>query len=293
MVVNVQSTITAAGSTALDVLERSPGIIVDRQNNAIIMGGKEGVVIMINGKINRMPADAVVQLLSGMSANNIEKIELITTPPSNFDAEGNAGYINIVFKTNPDFGTNGSYTLTMGYGRGETPAGSINFNHRKGKVSLFGDYSYARTHLIQNWEFYRQVSYQSKVTDHFLDTDRDAVRQNHNARLGMDYQLNKKTTLGGLMAAYTTNWAMNAVNDSRYIVNRVPDTTVRIINDEINNWQHFMSNINMQHSLRVNEKITFDLDYLYYRNNNPVDYSNSYYNGAGSFVYDDKTRAAK
>ena len=60
----------------------------------------DGVVVMLNGKINRMPISAVIQMLSGMSASNIEKIELITTPPSNLDAEGNAGYINIVLKTN-------------------------------------------------------------------------------------------------------------------------------------------------------------------------------------------------
>ncbi|MGZ5134858.1 MAG: carboxypeptidase regulatory-like domain-containing protein, partial [Flavitalea sp.] len=163
LVVNVQSSITSTGSSALDVLEKSPGIIVDRQNNGIIMGGKDGVVIMINGKINNMPASAVVQMLSGMSANNIEKIELITTPPASFDAEGNAGFINIVFKTNPDFGTNGSYTLTIGYARKENAATSINVNHRKGKFNLFGDYSFSRTHLIQDFEFHREVNFQNKI----------------------------------------------------------------------------------------------------------------------------------
>ena len=81
MVINVASSITSAGSTALDVLERSPGVTVDRQNNAIAINGKNGVVVMINGKISRMPMSAVVQLLAGMSSDNIEKMEIITTPP--------------------------------------------------------------------------------------------------------------------------------------------------------------------------------------------------------------------
>ncbi|WP_431215257.1 carboxypeptidase regulatory-like domain-containing protein [Puia sp. P3] len=91
MIVNVEGNITAAGSTILDVLERSPGVVVDRQNNSISMAGKSGVVVMINGKINRMPIDAVLQMLAGMSAGNIEKLELITTPPANLDAEGMRG----------------------------------------------------------------------------------------------------------------------------------------------------------------------------------------------------------
>src|SRR5205085_3734263 len=64
LVINVENSITSAGSTALEVLERSPGVIVDHQNNLISMNGKDGVVLMINGKINRMPLSAVVQLLS-------------------------------------------------------------------------------------------------------------------------------------------------------------------------------------------------------------------------------------
>ena len=108
MVINVANSITSAGGTALEVLERSPGIIVDRQNNSISMNGKNGIVIMMNGRISHMPLASVVQMLEGMNSSNIERIELITTPPSNFDAEGNAGYINIVLKTNTMYGTNGS-----------------------------------------------------------------------------------------------------------------------------------------------------------------------------------------
>ena len=143
MVINVANSITSAGSTALEVLERSPGIIVDRQNNTVSMNGKNGIVIMINGKISHMPITAIVQMLSGMNSDNIEKIELITTPPANLDAEGNAGYINIVLKSNNNYGTNGSYSITGGYTNGLTDNFSLNFNHRKGKVNLYGDYTFS------------------------------------------------------------------------------------------------------------------------------------------------------
>ncbi len=141
LVVNVQSIVTAAGSSALDVLERSPGITVNRQSNALTMAGKSGVVVMINGKINRLPTDAVMELLTGTNAANVEKIELITNPSARYDAEGDAGVINIILKKNTALGTNGTYTLSAGYGFYEKLNGSVNLNHRTGKLNLFGDLS--------------------------------------------------------------------------------------------------------------------------------------------------------
>ena len=105
LVVNVQSSITSSGNTVIDVLQKSPGIVVNRQNNTITMNGKSGVKIMINGKIIELPLDVVVQMLDGMSSSNVEKIELITAPPAKYDAEGNAGIIHIVMKGTADFGT--------------------------------------------------------------------------------------------------------------------------------------------------------------------------------------------
>ena len=183
MVINVKNSITSAGSTALDVLERSPGIIVNRQANSIAMSGKEGVMVMINGKINYMPASALIQMLAGMNAGNINRIELITTPPANLDAQGNAGFINIILNNNPDFGLNGSISATLGYGRGEQPSASFNFNYRKDKINLFGDYSIAidkREPLFTN---YRRIEKQGDVFEYYTGTDRFPTRLNHNARL--------------------------------------------------------------------------------------------------------------
>lgn len=119
LVVNVSNSITASGGTALEVLHRSPGVIVNKQWNTIALNGNEGIVLMINGKISRIPANAVVNMLEGMTAENIEKIELIHTPPANFEAEGNAGIIHIVLKESADRGFNGTVSLFGGYGLGE------------------------------------------------------------------------------------------------------------------------------------------------------------------------------
>ncbi|MBC7947743.1 MAG: outer membrane beta-barrel protein [Chitinophagaceae bacterium] len=293
MVVNVRNSITAAGSTVLDVLERSPGIVVNRQNNSIAMNGKDGVSVMINGKLTRMPMSALVQMLSGMNASNIDKIELITTPPANFDAEGNAGFINIVMITNPNQGLNGSYTLSFGYGRGEIPGAGINFNYRKNRFNLYGDYSFSRLHTQQIFSNYRRVRYMGNVTENYVESDRNTFQRNHNLNLGADYELTKKTVVGVLVATYNNRWSMDAENLYSKRVNSMPDTSTTILNDEVNHWKHYMADVNLQHKFKDGENISFDVNYLWYNDNNPTDYTNHYYNGQGTFLSTDLTKSRK
>lgn len=143
MVINIENSIASSGGTALEVLERSPGINVNRQSNSISIAGKEGVMVMVNDKISYIPASSLVQMLQGMSADNISSIELITSPPANFDAEGIAGYINIILKKRTDLGLNGSYSFSRGYGRGVTNNDNLNFNYRKNNINIFGSYGFS------------------------------------------------------------------------------------------------------------------------------------------------------
>lgn len=293
MVINVASSVTGVGSTALDVLERSPGIIVNRQNNSITMNGKDGIVLMINGRISRMPLNAVVQMLAGMSSSNIEKIELITTPPANFEAEGNAGYINIVLKVNTQFGTNGTYAATLGYGKGAVSSTSINFNHRSGRINLFGDYSINRDAQKQEFRFYRKVLQGNTPLESFINSDRDPVTLFNNARLGLDYQLDKKTVVGVLVSGIYRHWTMDAFNNSRIFLDRQLDTLVHINNDELNDLKNISANLNLLRTIKEGEKVSVDLDYIYYTNNNPTDYLNAYYDGMGTSLYTQQTRSGK
>jgi len=224
MIVNVKNSITSAGSTALEILERAPGVVVNRQNNDISLKGKEGVVIMINGKISRMPVDAIVQMLSGMSAGNIERIELITTPPANYDAEGNAGFINIILIENTDYGTNGSFSLTAGYGKGETSLASFNFNHRKGKINLYADYSFSRFHQWVNGQLSRSINFGGKITDTYFESPRVPLQINQNARIGLNYQATAKTAIGGLITIYDNNLRFHADEIEDIYINHKIDT---------------------------------------------------------------------
>ena len=293
MVINVKNSITDAGGTALDVLEKSPGVTVNRQNNSIAINGKNGVVVMINGKISYMPMEALVQLLAGMSAGNIEKIELITTPPAKYDAEGNAGYINIVLINNPDKGLNGSYFLTPGYGKKEMGSAGINFNYRTAKINMYGNYDFNYTHLLQDGHGFTQLTKAGNITAITSFSDRDAVRQVHNIRAGIDYQVDSSTIIGALISGYDSRWKMTAINGASVQLNNVLDTTINTIDYEINHWQNFMANLNFQHTFKPGKILYFDANYIYYKDNNPNTYSNTYYNRTNQFLYDEHLTSGK
>lgn len=293
MVVNVKNSITSAGGTALEVLEKSPGVIVNHQSNSIAMSGKEGVKIMINGKLSQMPMDAVVQMLSGMNASNIDRIELITTPPANFDAEGNAGFINIILISNPNKGMNGSYSLTAGYGHGYTPAGAVNFNYRNKKINLFGDYSFTWNNQIQDWYFAHRSASPGLLLENNSVTKRRPEDEQQNARIGIDVQVSPKTIVGFLIGGYRTKWIMKADNTLSIFKNGIADTGVSIVNHELNEWKHYMGNVNFSHTFNVGGVLSADFDYLYYKDNNPNDYKNIYSNGSGIFLREQLTRSTK
>lgn len=141
-IVNVENSIVSSGSTALEVLEKAPGVTIDRQNEQIQLKGKQGVIVMIDGKQTYLSGQEVTNLLKNTPSDNIEKIEIITNPSSKYDAAGNSGIINIRMKKNKNFGTNGSIIVGVGYGRYEKSNPSLRLNHREGKINIFGNYSF-------------------------------------------------------------------------------------------------------------------------------------------------------
>lgn len=294
MVINVGSSILSSGSTALEVLERSPGISVNRQSNSISLVGKDGVRVMINGKISYMPQASIVQLLEGMSSDNIESIELITTPPANMDAEGNAGYINLVLKKQSDVGLNGSYSFSGGVGNGSTTQDNINFNFRKNKLNLYGNYSFLRRKQGQQFELGRTLlDENNNLIDLYTISYRDPIQRNHNMRLGLDYEITEKTIVGVIIDAYDQKWTMDAINESVETENGNPKSYVELINDERNQWQHFGSNLNLKHNFKEAEYLSVDFDYLYFYNENPTNYQNSFYDENGDLIKEELTKSDK
>ena len=162
IVVNVENSIVSAGSSAMDVLERSPGVNVD-QNDNITLRGKSGVIVMVDGKPTAMTGADLANYLKGLPSSALERIDIITNPSAKYDAAGNSGIIDIRMKKDQRFGVNG--TATAGYGQGiypKTNAGAT-INYRNKKVNIFGNYNYGYryglNHLFLDRNFYDNSIY--------------------------------------------------------------------------------------------------------------------------------------
>lgn len=142
-VVNVENTSINAGSSAIEILKRSPGITVD-QNGKVSLKGKQDVLILIDNKPTYLSSSDLANMLKNMQADELSKIEIMTNPPARYDAAGNAGVINIRLRKKQNLGFNGS--LNGSYGQGIYPDFStgIALNYRKEKFNVYGSYNYGQ-----------------------------------------------------------------------------------------------------------------------------------------------------
>jgi hypothetical protein len=261
MVVNVENSIVAAGGTAMEVLEKSPGITVDKDDN-ISLKGKNGVIIMIDGKPTNMSSQDIAQLLKNMPSNNIEQIELIANPSAKYDAAGNAGIINIKLKKNRNYGTNGSINLGLAQGRTPKYNGGLNLNHRDGKVNLFGSYNYNHRENDQRLGLYRTGTSngQFNVFDQYnlMKNESDY----HAAKVGADFFVAKNHTIGVMADVAWRTWGGPA-NSTTYIGNgKTVDSTLRTRTENSSNWDRQAYNLNYKGVLDSSGKeINIDLDY--------------------------------
>ncbi len=272
MVINVQASITAAGNNVLEVLQRSPGVMVNRQSNSILLNGKSGVTIMINNRIQRLPMEAVFQMMDGMSAANIEKIELITNPPAKYDAEGMGGIIHLIMAQSEDVGTNGNFGLIGGMNAKETFGSNFNINQRKNKFSFFVNYSILYDKNIQVTESRLRINNPDFISSFNSIMNRPYTLTTQNFRTGLEYDLSSKTKIGTLVTVFNRRWDMDAssVFNNKITADSSSYGTIKI--NVLNIWKHFTSNIHIIHALNKKSSLRMDLDYNRSNNNNPSSY---------------------
>lgn len=286
-IINVEASVTNVGATALEVLEKSPGISVDKDGN-ISLKGKNGVMVLVDGKPTYLGAVDLANMLRNMTANQLDQIEIMTNPPAKYDASGNAGVINIKTKKIKAKGLNGS--LTAGYGQGVYARNneSVNLNYKDGKWNLFGNYSYNHNESFQQLDLDRKFINTSKqVVSIFGQTSNTfSESNNHNAKLGADFSASKNTTYGFVVTGFD-----NASN-------RLGESTTRIMNGsvvlqsvtlaktpEAQRFKNLSSNFNFRHQFDTTGKeLTVDLDYAGYDGKTNGRLTNSYFNGSGNPV---------
>lgn len=282
MVVNVENSINSSGSTALEVLQTAPGVSLD-QNDNIAMQGKQGVLVMIDGKQTYMSNADVANMLRNMPASQIETIELITNPSSKYDAAGNSGIINIKTKKSSTVGTNGTFSAGAGYGDNYRANSGISLNHRNKGINLFGTYNFASMDRGQYMIIDREVSNSNVKT--FFGQEGGFLRKNdnNNFKAGIDFFLNKNNTIGVLVNGFH-NAGNELYNNTTLIGSSFskPDSSVIAINDGNSRYRSMAYNLNYKSVLDTSGKeLSVDLDYSRYNGNERTLYDNHFVNFNG------------
>ena len=289
LVVNVENSIISAGSTAMDVLERSPGVTID-QNDVIAMRGRQGVIIMIDGKPSPLTGAELANYLRGLPSNAIERIDLITNPSARYDAAGNSGIIDIRMKKDQRLGTNG--TLTAGYGQGvyaKANAGAT-ANYRDKKINLFGNYNYSyrinMNHLFLDRNFYTNSVYNGgDLKDNFARTPAGF----HTVRVGADYFPDKKNIIGFVVTRNSGSFN-TTINNNSVVIDAAHQqaSTFQTRANNTNDNGNTVANINYKHSFNTTGKeLTVDADYGEYSSSALTSNATKYYNLNGGLLQPD------
>ena len=282
ILVNVDASPANAGSSVMDVLEKSPGVSVDKDGN-ISLKGKQGVNIMIDGRPTYMSGAQLAVYLKSLPSTAIDQLEIMSNPSAKYDASGNSGIINIKTKKNKAKGFNGSTTLTYTQGEYAKPGGSLNLNYRENKFNFFfnGGYTY--------WQGFQDLNINRNYLDAGTKQINSIFTQNThmkflspelNLKFGADYFLDSKTTLGIVFSGYETD----ETNQSQsYITlknaNDVTDSLVQSFGHIHGIWTNGTVNMNFRRQFDSSgRELTADADYIYYKSTSDQLFENYTYN---------------
>jgi len=281
-VLNVENNATAAGNSVLELLEKAPGVTIDRQTDQIKLNNKAGITVMVDGKTNYLSGADITTVLSNMTSDQVASIELITNPSSKYDAAGNAGIINIKLKRNKNFGTNGSAVLNTGLGSVKNGpsnlyrhSANLNLNHRTEQWNIFGNTSYNTRSGYNQTLLNRTANTPAMLTTFDQSFNRKQKSPGYSAKIGTDYYASKKTVLGLMVDFFSAENEVVGLSNSNVNEYQANNHTLSYIRQNSGNnseMKNFTANFNVKHDLaKEDANITFDVDYASYnldRNDN-------------------------
>ncbi|MCR9227998.1 MAG: TonB-dependent receptor [Flavobacteriaceae bacterium] len=286
-VINVQSSILTKGSNALQLLERLPGVILDHRDNQFSLNGQSGVTVLINGRRMTMPMEDVMSLLEGTLADNIEKVELLTSPSAQYDADGGAGIINIVFKKGLEQGSQWNFSGSLGYGHWEKASSSLNYSYGKETLRLNVGYSWFHDHGKNGFEgsgssFQPILGAPSQtVFSTYFDNNNDT----QNINFGLGCQLSPKVEIGGeFIWSLTNNLSISDVNNQRYIEGQ-DFFRSHLVTRGTSDKSNVISSLYMKTDLAERSDFTVDISYLDFKNTNPATTVSQYFNEGDEMIH--------
>ena len=280
--------ISAGAQNALDVLKRTPGLSVSDQGISIIGRGK--AIVLINDKRVRLSGEALTGLLRSYNQADIAEVQVLTTPPAKYEAEGNAGVLNIVMKKaqNDYFGGNISADAFLFKGR-VSPSLSTGLNYKQGRISASLNLDGFLPNTIGTFDTYRtapSTQLYSASTSLF-----DYQTRSLNIRGGLDYTINPELTVG-FTATYTPNSTqIDRTNETRNysirpdgshdLLLRLPGTA-----SEIEHEAYTALNLHLEKTFAKapGRKISWDADYVGSRTSSDDRFASTGYLADGSPV---------
>ncbi len=277
-ILNVEGTINAAGSDVMELLRKSPGVLVDRDDN-LSLSGKNGVQVYIDGRPTPLAGKDLADYLKSLQSSQVEAIEIITNPSARYEAAGNAGIINIRLKKNKSYGTNGSVNAGWAVGTFPKYNGGIALNNRNKFSNVFGNYSINQNKSISEMRFYRTLG------DSIFDQNNAMFNKslNHNFKAGADFFLSKKSTLGFIANGSVSDNNMET-NSTTPIYYSPTNTKVKVLEaDNTSSMERNNTNFNLNYRMAdtAGRVLNIDADYGRYRINTNQMQPNIYFDASG------------
>lgn len=274
IVYNVAKSIDAQGVSAFEALRKAPGVYIDN-DRTIMLNGKAGTMIMIDGRQTYLSGAELIDLLKSMPSSSIKSFEMINSPSAKYDASGAAGMINIKTTKSQIKGFNGTLTSGLTYGATLKHVQDISFNYRKNKSNVFGSYNHFLGYRTYTYDSYR-IQEGKMFDSHTDDTDK---RMNMGSRLGFDYDINKKNTIGVLLNA--SSIFGGGLTQTKTNIGQGTTTVIDQVLDAENDYYYqktmrYTANVNYKYEDSIGRIINFDLDYGTFDKGNANRQSNVY-----------------
>lgn len=266
-VLNVQSNLVASSGTVFELLQAAPGIAITNEET-INMSGKSGVNVLIDGRPTQLSSKDLANWLKSMPASQVDKVELISNPSAKYDAQGNAGIINIKLKKNSQKGFNGSATGTYIQAVHPNANFSTDMNLRAGKWNFFANAAARKSRQNTDGAIDRIVNSNGGVKNFINRTVDIDSSSNVNTNLGADYYLNKQSSFGILIK--TNEYRSSLITPGTTLIqsNGHTDSSLQTLNDINQQNSRTNYNINYHYEDSLGREWNIDADYTNYRNSN-------------------------
>ena len=263
--------IAPAASSVLDVLRQTPGVNVSDDGVSLI--GKGGVIILVNDKRVRLSGAALISLLRSYPQSDLQEIQILTTPPAKYEAEGNAGVLNLILKKAKNDFFGGSISPRLELKKERTMYSlNTNLNYKNDKVSASLQFGGGRLNYDGYLGTYR--TYPKQGTYHASETTHEGASPhfNLNLRAGLDYAFTPEFSVGGNVSYSRNKGNTHRVNDSRdyRILPSGERELLRLlpgVADNTDKSHYTTANVHLEKTFKSapQRRLSWDADYVGYR----------------------------